>query len=108
MSAYPLDIDAVSTVEASDNSVIDVAGDGTPKVRRLWDGISYQLTLVSGYISDADKGTLEAFYATNKALAVEVDFLNDEYSAYFSGPPQFVYLAGSRWIATSQMVGIKV
>lgn len=108
MADYPLAIDANSSVVASDNSLVDIAGDGTPKIRRLWSGISYDLTLISGYISDTDKGTLETFYVTNIATAVDVDFLNDSYSAYFKGPPQFAYIGGSRWIATAQLVGTKV
>lgn len=108
MSNYPFALSVESTVAASDNSVVDVAGDGTPKIRRLWSANSYSLTLVTKNISDTEKNTLTTFYADNLSSAVTVTFLNDTYSAYFKGPPTFTYVAGEYWDAFSELIGTKV
>lgn len=108
MAAYPTfayNPSQSSTEEMLDDVQIDRASNGAAKGRAFYTTPKMKFTVVHEGLSAAEKATLMAFYAANRAL--EVDFLwvadSVTYTVIFSAPPKPAITSGLHWSVTTFM-----
>jgi hypothetical protein len=96
MAAYPaLRVLRPSTAERQGGQEPQRATNGALKMRRLYSAEKTDF-VIEHALSEAEKAALEAFYQTNRDLAVDFVWPEDtvSYSVLFAGPPQYLRRVG--------------
>lgn len=107
MAAYPSFPQLIEGAEDGwvDDLVFDRAVNGDLKVRAFYPG-KKRTFKVPHVLNRVDFATLEAFYDTNRLLAVEFTWVRDgqTYTCMFGGPPQIVHIDRYRSRVTSLLL----
>ena len=106
MATYPnTSYDLASRVTPRPSVETDTSDGGTIRGRSLYAAEVYDITLVHKYLTEAEADTLEAFYASNKGVSVDVTWRGDTYNAIFKGKPDTTPEGGGLWTVTSRLDG---
>lgn len=91
---------------AQDGSLVDRAEDGTPRIRRLYSQVWYEITVVLVALSETDINTVRNFYEENLLDGIEFmnPISNEQMQAYITQPPQITDSSGTTYEMTLQML----
>jgi len=91
---------------AQDGSLVDRAEDGTPRIRRLYSQVWYELTVVLVGLTETDINTIRGFYTDNLLDAIEFvnPITNVQMEAYITQPPQITDSSAVTFEMTIQML----
>lgn len=109
MANYPsVDYDIESRRETINGGALDIAVDGTVRVRQFHTEPVYRFRMIHSYISSTDATSIESNWATNDTVAVTLSWRDGStYSVYYEGPPQVNHIIGAYWRAESVLIGTK-
>ena len=99
MAAYPALIQVYGSTPKDDGGVsIARTVSGILKIRSFYTADVRQFTILHE-VDAAEKGTLDAFYATNRKLIFDFTWSADVqvYSCRFLGPVQYTPIPSDRW-----------
>lgn len=89
-----------------DDLAVDRASNGTPRVRAFYTAPKKKFVLVFEGATAADKASVEAFYTTNRLLAISYTWPGDgsAYTCYFGAPIQYQPLPALYWRITVELL----
>lgn len=109
MAAYPSTAyDIESSRETVNGGAIDVATDGTVRLRQFHTEPLYRFRMIHSYITYTAATGIESTWSSNKTTAVTLTWRDSAtYDVYFEGPPQVNHIIGSHWRAEVVLIGTK-
>lgn len=108
MAAFPtLKQDPSTSIAPISGRSLDISTGGTIRGRDLHSETVYDITCVNILVTDAEKGTVETFYDTNKNLEFTWTYAGDSttYDVVFVIRPQFTWTSHGFWTVTTKMRG---
>jgi len=109
MADYPvtLPVGARTRVEPDAGMITDIATDGTVRTRIMHDVTRFDITIDHPYLSSAERTTLLAHYATDKALTFNfVAPWGTTYIVRYLNEPRGQPHAGGYWTFSTSVSGV--
>lgn len=111
MSTYPdfaYNPSLSSSETLLDDLQVDRASNGKPRVRAFYTEPKKSFTVVHESMTGDERGTLLAFYTTNRLMTFDFVWAADgvTYTCLFSAPPKSDVSSGTYWTVTTQMVQV--
>ncbi len=109
MPAYPATpLPSVgSTVTPRRAVTLTDSEDGAVRGVSLWTKESYDVQIQHRNCTQAEKASLESYYATNKVAQVDITWDGSVYYCRYVAKPQSVPQGGGLWSVTARLIGTR-
>ena len=110
MASYPsIRQDPSTVISPLPNKRLDVSDGGTVRGTALHSVTVVDIGLAHVDVSDADKASIEAFYTTNKNIALTFNYDGDSstYSVVFVAEPTYTWAFPGYWNIDVSFMGTK-